>query len=83
MTTIEKELESALRTLNDGFECTARYCDHETSERHYIVEVSMIVSIIQHVLDSERKQPKKVQQYQCQSYVENGKVINCSCGKCF
>jgi len=25
----------------------------------------------------------KTEQYKCQSYVEDGKVIDCTCGKCF
>lgn len=49
-----KVIEETFRVLDDGAECKGRYCYHETSERHYIVEKSFISQQINNAVEEER-----------------------------
>lgn len=64
---LEEELEKVSRVLSDGFECKGRYCEHETSEKHYIVEKSLIEQFIINALESKmsdlRKEVEKKRKY--------------------
>lgn len=48
------------------------------SERDALDYFKGLVELIESFLEKP-----KTEQYQCQSYVEGGKVIDCTCGKCF
>ena len=50
-------INDTLKQMEEERECTGRYCNHETSEKHYIVFEddlnSSIIKVLQHLVERE------------------------------
>lgn len=56
--------QETIEELLKGSECTGYTCNHETSERHYLVDEAFVIEIVTHAIEAhDRMLAEKVGKY--------------------